>query len=292
MYENIPLYRRQKNACIVFSKNIDFSSMKKINKFAYNTYDIFWIRVLDPLLRKSEFFRSVAIRYSYMKRKNRVPPVPEEILKNKEGFTDFDIPRSWFTEEKKLGISGIARLKNSADFLEPVAEAFLPYLDEIILVAEQANDGTNEICEKLAEKYPEKIRYYFYPHQIIFRDYDGDEPPTSDSIHSFSYFTNWAFSKSTYKYVMRLDDDILPIPETWEKLREHVLTKQPNTYMLYYGINLLREGNRVGIMRNLPRCGTWGDNGIYPVSEHSYFSQIPGGTERFHLPLLYEAFEF
>jgi len=218
--------------------------------------------------------------------------VPNEILSNIEGHKDFDIPRSWFTEKKRVGISGVARLKNSADFLEIVVERFLPYLDEIILAAEQSSDGTNEICEALAKKYPEKVRYYFYPHKVNFRDYEWEAPPTTDSIHSFAYFTNWAFSKSTFKYVMRLDDDILPVPETWNAMRRYVLESQPNEYLLYYGINVLREGDRIGVMKSLPRCGTWGDNGIYPVSEYSYFTQLPWATEAFHLGLLYRPFEF
>jgi glycosyltransferase involved in cell wall biosynthesis len=151
----------------------------------------------------------------------------------------------------------VARLKNSADFLENVVEAFLPYLDEIILVAEQATDGTNEICERLAQAYPEKVKYYFYPFTIRFRDYDGEDQPTSDSIYSFAYFTNWAFSRTTYKYVMRLDDDILPIPETWEKMRTYILKNTPNEYILYYGVNLHKIENQIGIMQKYPRVGTW-----------------------------------
>ena len=132
------------------------------------------------------------------------------------------------------------------DFLEPVVEAFLPYLDEIILVAEQADDGTNELCEKLAKKYPNKVKYFLYEHEVRFRSYDGAaEQPTSNSIHSFAYFTNWAFAKSTYKYVMRLDDDILPIPETWHKMREYIFKDEPNKYLLYYGINIYKKRNRV-----------------------------------------------
>jgi glycosyltransferase involved in cell wall biosynthesis len=135
----------------------------------------------------------------------------------------------------------VARLKNSADFLTIVVEAFLPYLDEIILVAEQASDSTNEICQELASKYPDKVKYFLYEHEVRFRSYDGDNQPTTDSIHSFAYFTNWAFSKSTYRYVMRLDDDILPVPETWEKMRSHIMKNNPNEYLLYYGINIRRE---------------------------------------------------
>lgn len=113
-------------------------------------------------------------------------------------------------------------------------EAFLPYLDEIILVAEQASDGTNEICKDLVSKYPDKVKYFLYEHEVRFRSYDGNNQPTTDSVHSFAYFTNWAFSKSSFKYVMRLDDDILPIPETWSNMRKYIIENQPNEYLLYH----------------------------------------------------------
>ena len=263
-----------------------------MKRFTFTFSDVIWHKIYEPLLRRSQIFRTCIVWYSYLKRRNSVQPIPKEILINKEWYTDYNIDPNWFTKEKKVGISGVARLKNSADFLEQVIKAFLPYLDEIILVAEQATDGTNEICERLAKEYPDKVKYFFYPFTIRFRDYDGDDQPTSDSVHSFAYFTNWAFSQSTYKYVMRLDDDILPIPETWEKMRKYILEKQPNEYLLYYGINIYRRKNKIWIMKKVPRWGTWGDNGIYPVSEFSYFTQIVWSTEAFHLNLLYRPFEF
>lgn len=263
-----------------------------MTKFWLTRYDYFWISYLEPLLRKSSIFRNAVAYASFFRRRNKILPVSEKMLSNAEWFKDFDIPRTWFTEKKKIGISGIARLKNSADFLEVVVESFLPYLDEIVLAAEQWTDGTNEICERLAKKYPDKVKYYFFPHKVNFRDYEWKTPPTTESIHSFAYFTNWAFSKSTYQYVMRLDDDILPVPETWNAMRKYILESRPNMYLLYYGINVLRHGNRVWVMKSLPRCGTWWDNGIYPVSEFSYFTQIPWAMEAFHMPLLYIPFEF
>lgn len=266
-----------------------FNLMKR---FTFTFSDVIWHTIYEPLLRRSRIFRTFVVWYSYLKRRNRVKPVPKEILSNKEWKTHYHIDHDWFTREKKMGISGVARLKNSADFLEGVVRAFLPYLDEIILVAEQATDGTNEICERLAQEYPDKVRYFFYPFAIRFRDYDWDDQPTSDSVYSFAYFTNWAFSKTTYKYVMRLDDDIFPIPETWEKMRKYILEKQPNEYLLYYGVNVLARWNRYGVMTKIPRCWTWGDNGIYPVSEYTYFTQIVWSTEAFHLNLLYKPFWF
>ena len=237
------------------------------------------------------FFRTCIVYYSFLKRMNS-PEVPLGILINKEWESEYNINPNWFTEKKTVWISGIARLKNSADFLETVIESFLPYLDEIILVAEQASDWTNEICEKLAKKYPDKVRYFFYPFAIRFRNYDWDDQPTSNSIYSFAYFTNWCFSKSRYKYVMRLDDDIIPIPETWERMRQYIFEKLPNKYLLYYGLNIIQRWNRYGIMEAMPRAWTWWDNWIYPVSQYSYFTQMPWGTEMFHNRLLYKPFEF
>ncbi len=263
-----------------------------MKRFTFTFSDIVWHKFYEPLLRHSKIFRTFVVYYSYFRRKYSVQPVPQEILINKEWKTEYNIPYTWFIDSKKLWISGVARLKNSADFLENVVEAFLPYLDEIVLVAEQATDGTNEICERLAATYPEKVKYYYYPFAIRFRDYDGDDQPTTDSIYSFAYFTNWAFARTTYKYVMRLDDDILPVPDTWERMRKYIFEKEPNEYLLYYWVNVLARGSQYGVMSRIPRCWTWWDNGIYPVSQYSYFTQIVGSTEAFHLNLLYRPFWF
>ncbi len=213
-----------------------------------------WNYVLYPLIKNFKIFEFLANHYSYCRRRRKVPPVHRLFLTNKEKFEDFNIDPSWFSSIKKKGISGVARLKNSADFLELCVESFLPYLDEIILAAESSEDGTNEICERLQKKYPDKVKYFFYPYKVRFRDYDGPDQPTTDSVHSFAYFTNWAFSKTSYKYVMRLDDDILPIPDIWEEMRNYVLGNEPNEYVVYSGINVLAEGNRVGVMKSLPLC--------------------------------------
>ncbi len=263
-----------------------------MKRFTFTFSDTIWHKIYEPLLRHSRIFRNLIIVYSYIRRKIITKPIPKEILINKEGFKDYNINYNWFIENKPIGISWIARLKNSVDYLEQVVEAFLPYLDEIILASEKSTDWTNELCEKLAKKYPDKIKYYLYEHKINFRDYDWIEQPTSDSIHSFAYFTNWAFAKSKYKYVMRLDDDILPISETWEKMRNYIFEKKPKKYLLYFWINVLKRWNKIWVMSKQPRCWTWWDNWIYPVSKYTYFTQIVWSTEAFHLDLYYKAFEF
>jgi hypothetical protein len=53
---------------------------------------------------------------------------------------------------------------------------------------------------------------------------------------------------------MRLDDDILPLSEVWEKLRTYILTKCPKQYVIYYGLNIFRQNNRVGLAKKMPLC--------------------------------------
>jgi glycosyltransferase involved in cell wall biosynthesis len=126
----------------------------------------------------------------------------------------------------------VARLKNSADFLEICVKAFLPYLDEVILVAEKSTDNTSEICEKLVREHPDKIKYFYYEYEVFFRNSEQPMPPTN-SVHSFAYFTNYAFSKTSYQYVMRLDDDILPIPKFWKNLK-NIYINNTGKYLLYH----------------------------------------------------------
>lgn len=131
-----------------------------------------WNKVLHPLIRSNAVFAFCANWYSYVRRILITKPVDISITKNLEGFNEWDIDLDWFTRKKPLGISGVARLKNSADFLKLTVESFLPYLDEIILVAEESADDTIEICKQLSEEYPSKVKFFFYPHKVRFRDYD------------------------------------------------------------------------------------------------------------------------
>lgn len=144
-------------------------------------------------------------------------------------------------------------MKNGDDFLKAAIESHLPYLDELVLVDNGSDDATWSICKEFANKYPNKIKAYQYPYDIR-QVGDSKSDSGADSVHSIAYYYNWAFSKSTYQYVMKVDDDNILIPEVWEKIRKKLESK-PDSYLAYWGYNLMAKGNEIGICETDPYSG-------------------------------------
>jgi hypothetical protein len=63
-----------------------------------------------------------------------------------------NIDYSWFTEKKKSGISWVARLRNSDDFLLEVIESHIPFLNEIILVDNVSSDSTKKKMSRVTKE--------------------------------------------------------------------------------------------------------------------------------------------
>lgn len=207
---------------------------------------------------------------AWIKLKIIAKKLDSNILINKEWIKEMNIPYEWFTENKPLGISWIARLKNAEDFLEIVVESHIPFLDEIILVDNMSTDNTKKICLKLAEKYQKKIKFFEYNYNILPI---WTKNLIWNSLYSFSYYTNWCFSKSSYKYVMRLDDDNLLISQKWKKIRKYILEKIPKKYIAYWWYNLFKKNNNIWICKNDIYSWKYWDHWIYPVSVSTYYIQ-------------------
>lgn len=219
-----------------------------------------------------------------------VKKVSKELLENIEWIKEMNIPIEWFYEKKPLWISWVARLKNWDDFLEEVIESYLSFVDEIILVDNLSTDKTKEICLKLQKKYPDKIKFYTYPYEVV-PPWKENEKVSENSIHSLTYYYNWSFSKAKYKYVVKVDDDNLFIEEAWKRLREYVLTKQPKEYVVFWWVNLLAKGDVVWVSEKRKYLGKYWDHWIYPVSDRTYFIKIPV-SEKFICPYRYKRMWF
>lgn len=206
----------------------------------------------------------------YLKRKITVSEVTEEILTNIEWIEEMNIPVSWFTKEKPLWISGVARLKNGDDFLEKVIESHLPFLDELILVDNMSTDKTKEICLSLKKKYPQKIKFFEYKYDV-FPPWTEEKIETN-SLHSLAYYYNWCFSKTKYSHVMKVDDDNLLIPERFKKIREKSLKSEH--YNIYWWYNIIKDRKwQLWIPSKYKYSWRYWDHGIYKPSEKTYYTQ-------------------
>ncbi|MDD3868746.1 MAG: glycosyltransferase family A protein [Candidatus Absconditabacteria bacterium] len=190
---------------------------------------------------------------------------------NIEGEKEFNIDYKSFEESKKKGISGICRIKNGDDFLEEVLLSSFKLCDEIIIMDNNSTDNTEKIAKQLQKKYPQKIKYYKYPFEITKMMTKDFSTIPSNSIHSFAYFSNYAMSKATYRYIIKIDDDGLFIQSRIEALRKEILSNPQRRYYNCRGINIMIDKeNKVGISKSYPYAGL-ADYGIFPLSSKTFF---------------------
>jgi glycosyltransferase involved in cell wall biosynthesis len=194
-------------------------------------------------------------------------------LQNKEWFADYNIDASSFDwNVKKLWISGIARLRNAQDFLRISIESHLPFFDEIILADNLSEDWTREICQALAQKYPDKIKAIQYPfstHKLWSDEYKNS---TSDSVYDLSYFYNRVLSHVSYSRVAKIDDDHIILPDVMSLNREKILsTWEDNTYYQMLGVNIMLNESEYQIPLKWPFMWLYGDHGFFPLSKETYY---------------------
>jgi len=99
------------------------------------------------------------------------------------------------------------------------------------LIDNLSTDSTRLICEKFAKKYPQKVKVYEYPYNVF---QIGTHKVDPRSIHSFAYYSNWCVSQTKYRYIMRVDDDNILIPEKFNQIRTYILKYKPNKNLMYW----------------------------------------------------------
>lgn len=113
---------------------------------------------------------------------------------------------------RPLGISGILRCKNCADFLEECIESCIDALDELVVVFNNCIDETEEILYRMQKVYPDKIKIYpyepfVYPINLTPEQYAEAMSLSPNSIHLLSGYCNYVISKTTYQYIVKIDAD-------------------------------------------------------------------------------------
>lgn len=119
-------------------------------------------------------------------------------------------------------VAGIMRVKNDGVFVRACIESCIDALDELIVVHNDCTDNSVEEIEKMAAQYPTKIRHYAYPYevwafQLSKEKYDEVRNLPEDNPHLLSTYYNFALSKVTADYAMKIDADQVYFTE---KLKE------------------------------------------------------------------------
>ena len=115
-------------------------------------------------------------------------------------------------DKRKRGVTGIMRIKNEEMFIESCINSCISALDELIIVYNDCNDRSVDIIEDMRKKYPDKIKVYSYPYKVLgveltAQDYEVAKKLPLDSPQLLSNYYNFALSKVTCQYAIKIDAD-------------------------------------------------------------------------------------
>ncbi|MEH2057462.1 MAG: tetratricopeptide repeat protein [Nostoc sp.] len=182
---------------------------------------------------------------------------------------------SFEPQNRQDGISGLMRVRNEEEFLTPVIESWIDYVDELVIVFHQCTDKTPQIIEAFAQKYPHKIRAFHYlPHVYSFCTKEQVELDVNN-IHSFVFYSNFGLSQTRYKTCVYIDGDQVGITEHLKSIYNY-LKKNPlqNTALFFSGVNLYQCPDDPNYYTNLksPAAGD-GDVAYWTVSPQNIFDK-------------------
>ncbi len=128
------------------------------------------------------------------------------------GYTEFQVNLKDFDKPKLDGVSGILRVMNDEEFLRSSIESSISFLDELIIIYNETSKKSIEIIREMQSVYPEKIKVFEYTPKLYVgelsdEDYKYVKSLPADSVHLLANYCNFALSKCSYKYVMKIDSD-------------------------------------------------------------------------------------
>lgn len=126
---------------------------------------------------------------------------------------------------KKNGLSGFIRAKNEARFLSLCIDSCIDALDELVVVYNDCLDDTESILVEKLKQYPDKLKIYSFNHNILSHNLSKEEfeyaiSLPEDSLRLHSTQCNYALSKVSYKYAMKIDPDQVYFSDEMKKWRD------------------------------------------------------------------------
>lgn len=184
--------------------------------------------------------------------------------------------KSFGFEGRKPGISGFMRIRNEAQFIEATVRSWLPYVDELIIVYNNCQDGTDIILKYIELDYPDKIKIYHYVPKVYSFGTKEFVKGSIQSPNHFCYYSNYALSKTTKQILIKIDGDHIAIPSRMEEITKElkIIGLPQNTILTFSGVNLWKIRGEYYMKDGLLSAGD-GDCFYFVAHEQSYFVKHP-----------------
>lgn len=141
--------------------------------------------------------------------------------RNREGRDDYDITWHWAGEQRSSGFTAVMRVKNEARNLPWVLPGLLRAVERVVLIDNGSDDGTADVAERVATELEltDRLDVLSYPFAVARcgSEHLGTPP---DSLHSLTYYYNWAFSQVGTRYAMKWDGDMVLTEEGEQIVRD------------------------------------------------------------------------
>lgn len=159
------------------------------------------------------------------------------------------------------------RIRNGADFLEPVIRSHIRHFDEIVAVYNQCSDATPDILARLSAEYGDRLRVFHYLPRVYPPGSREHAKEPADSPNSLINYYNFALVQTRHQVAAKLDDDELgmepAVAQLIAQIRETGIP--PNQVWCFSGINISRDPEgRYGITAINPLVSL-GDHAFFPV---------------------------
>lgn len=173
---------------------------------------------------------------------------------------DFD---EW-RKSKPAGISACIRLRNESQFMGAAVRSVVELVDEVVLCVQPSEDNTLEIAYELAEKHYPRVKVHHYPLVPDWIDTPEFYAKDPDAPGHMVHMSNWALSKCTYSWVLKIEGDVIALP-TLAPMLDFVRANMGAPH--YYGLVILNVAGKDmdKISWENPRNGGW-DEAIFPNS--------------------------
>lgn len=124
----------------------------------------------------------------------------------------YEVDLSTVHTGRRPGVSGMMRVRNDGEFIEPSVKSCIDALDELVIVYNDCSDNSADEIERMRALYPDKIKVFNYPlyikaWQLDDSDVEKIESGEIEAPYTLAGYYNFALSKTTCSHVMKIDAD-------------------------------------------------------------------------------------